>query len=173
MNRLYQILLLIILLTIPNLTDHLLLRNILGFTLIFLIVEAISNKKNYVRLAILTLLVILLLEIIGPMLCNNRTYETFESAEKLIDEIEKATKNNKKKEDNNDGKQISENDTEILTTEEKKHKEGEPYTPAQAQRETYQIIETVKGLQDTLQALTPQLKQAKDTLNAYKSLELD
>ena len=77
MNRLYQILLLIILLTIPNLTDHLLLRNILGFTLIFLIVEAISTKKVYVRLAILTLLVVLLLEIIGPMLCNNKTYETF------------------------------------------------------------------------------------------------
>lgn len=173
MNRLYQILLLIILLTIPNFTEHLLLRNILGFTLIFLIVEGISTKKNYVRLAILTLLVILLLEIIGPMLCNNKTYETFENVEKLIDEIEKATKNNKKKEDKSNGKPISENDTEVLTTEEKERKDNEPYTPAQAQRETYQIIETVKGLQDTLQALTPQLKQAKDTLVAYKSLELD
>lgn len=172
MNRIYQILLLIILLTIPNLTDHILLRNILGFTLIFLIVEGISKKKNYIKLAMMTLLLILLLEIIGPMLCFDRTYETFESAEKLIDEIEKSTKKEKKKEDKSNGSQITENDTDILTTDEKKHSGDTPFTPAQAQKETYQIIETVKGLQDTLQALTPQLKQAKDTLNAYKSLEL-
>lgn len=178
MMRLYQILFLIVLLTIPKLTDHLLIRNILGFTLIFLIVEKIYNKKNYVRLAIITLLVILFLELVGPMLCSGRTYETFENVEELINAIEKMDHEegkNKKEDNSSNNKPIEDIDVDVISSnkEEVKTTDGKSYTPATAQKAAYELTNTIKDLHETLEKYTPSLQQAQAAMNAYKQLNLE
>lgn len=196
MNILHLIILCLILLTIPNLTDHMLLRNILGFVLVFLLLCGTVKKTTPIKLAMMSLLVILFLEMIGPMMCGS-SVESFENVNELVETIEKDSKSKKTKKETDKEekrKKIKAKLEEIATSGDKinieeiealmggsddddtymmrKKKSVSEMTPHEAQQETYEIMNTVKELNETLEALTPQLQTAKKTLEAYKQLNL-
>ena len=45
-------------------------------------------------------------------------------------------------------------------------------TPAEAQRETYRLIDTVKQLDSTLKALGPTLTQGKEIINMFDKIKM-
>jgi hypothetical protein len=47
------------------------------------------------------------------------------------------------------------------------------YTPAEAQRETYNLIDTVKQLELTVKNITPTLTEGKRVLEAFEKMDLD
>lgn len=46
------------------------------------------------------------------------------------------------------------------------------YTPAQAQRATFQLIDTVQQLKDTMENLTPVLKEGKQVMSMFEQMNL-
>lgn len=54
-----------------------------------------------------------------------------------------------------------------------KKKNLDDYSPAEAQRETYRMIDTVKQLRTTVESLAPTLKEGKKILEAFKKLDFD
>jgi hypothetical protein len=53
------------------------------------------------------------------------------------------------------------------------NKPVDTYTPAEAQRETYRLIDTVKQLELTVKNLTPTLTEGKRVLDAFEKMNLD
>ena len=53
-----------------------------------------------------------------------------------------------------------------------KGKKIKDYTPQQAQKETFKLIDTVKQLNHTIQALGPTLKEGKAILSSFESLKI-
>lgn len=49
---------------------------------------------------------------------------------------------------------------------------AEKVTPAQAQRQTYQLIDTVKQLKETMESMMPLLTSGKQIMDMYKSLDI-
>ena len=133
---------------------------------------------------------------VGPMICGS-SVESFENVNELIETIEKDSKSKKTKKESDKEekrKKIKAKLEEIATNGDKinieeieallgssddddthmlrKKKSVSEMTPHEAQQETYEIMNTVKELNETLEALTPQLQTAKKTLEAYKQLNL-
>ena len=46
------------------------------------------------------------------------------------------------------------------------------WTPAQAQRESYKLIQSVEHLQNTMKELVPNLSAAKKVIDMYKTIKL-
>jgi antitoxin (DNA-binding transcriptional repressor) of toxin-antitoxin stability system len=55
----------------------------------------------------------------------------------------------------------------------KHNKPIDKYTPAEAQRETYRLIDTVRQLETTVKNLTPTLTEGKRVLEAFEKMNLD
>tara|TARA_B110000977_G_scaffold196208_1_gene276128 strand:- start:626 stop:1168 length:543 start_codon:yes stop_codon:yes gene_type:complete len=177
MKNIYVLLLVLILLsTLNGIRNNPLLKNILGFVLITVLLMKLKLNKKSIHLLLTSLGILLGLIILEKMLTRNQ-FELFEdkdeetddeedndkendkekkeklTVEEMIDELDKI-----KKEDINDDDKGDKTETKNLA-------ELKPY---QAQRETYQLIETVKNLKDTMNTLGPTLKEAKSILNTYK-----
>ena len=45
-------------------------------------------------------------------------------------------------------------------------------TPAQAQRESYKLIQSVEHLQNTMKELVPNLSAAKKVIDMYKTIKM-
>ena len=177
MKNIYVLLLVLILLsTLNGIRNNPLLKNILGFVLITLLLIKLNINKKSSHLLFTSLGILLGLILLEKILTRNQ-FELFEdkdeetddeedndkendkekkeklTVEEMIDELDKI-----KKEDINDDDKGDKTETKNLA-------ELKPY---QAQRETYQLIETVKNLKDTMNTLGPTLKEAKSILNTYK-----
>lgn len=63
-----------------------------------------------------------------------------------------------------------EDDVETMSRHNKPIKQ---YTPAEAQRETYNLIDTVKQLELTVKNITPTLTEGKRVLEAFEKMDLD
>lgn len=76
-----------------------------------------------------------------------------------------------------DTSNVKEEDIDTMTKEEKKKKNKtvKEYTPEEAQQETYRMIDTVKQLTETMEAMQPVLSQGGKLLALHKKLggELD
>ena len=172
-NTYILILSLLLLSTIKNIRNNPLLKNILGFILIIVLLMKLKLKKKSIHLLLISLGILVGLNILEKIF-NRNQFELFEdkddepeetdnedkkdkkdkiTIEKMIDDLDKI-----KIEDNND-------DDDDDKTETKNLAELKPY---QAQRETYQLIETVKNLKETMNTLGPTLKEAKSILSTYK-----
>ena len=53
-----------------------------------------------------------------------------------------------------------------------KNKKIDDYKPHEAQKETFELISTVKQLKDTVQTLAPLLKQGKSILSSLEVLKV-
>ena len=53
-----------------------------------------------------------------------------------------------------------------------KNKDVDEYTPREAQKETFQLINTVKQLKDTVTELAPILKEGKTILSSLGALKI-
>lgn len=177
MKNIYVLLLVLILLsTLNGIRNNPLLKNILGFVLITVLLMKLKLNKKSIHLLLTSLGILLGLIILEKMLTRNQ-FELFEDKDEETDEEEDNDKENEKekkekltveemideldkikKEDINDDDKGDKTETKNLA-------ELKPY---QAQRETYQLIETVKNLKDTMNTLGPTLKEAKSILNTYK-----
>ena len=177
MKNIYVLLLVLILLsTLNGIRNNPLLKNILGFVLITVLLMKLKLNKKSIHLLLTSLGILLGLIILEKMLTRNQ-FELFEDKDEETDEEEDNDKENEKdkkdkitiekmiddldkikKEDINDDDKGDKTETKNLA-------ELKPY---QAQRETYQLIETVKNLKETMNTLGPTLKEAKSILSTYK-----
>jgi hypothetical protein len=71
--------------------------------------------------------------------------------------------------DNHNFTQNKETEKEKTESTDKKTDDLKPY---EAQRQTYQLIDTVKQLKDTINELAPMLKQGKDVLGQLEALKM-
>jgi hypothetical protein len=53
------------------------------------------------------------------------------------------------------------------------NKKMDEYTPAQAQKATYRLIDTVKQLKETMESMGPTLKAGKSLIDLYKGMSMD
>tara|TARA_B110000208_G_scaffold175424_1_gene220986 strand:+ start:261 stop:812 length:552 start_codon:yes stop_codon:yes gene_type:complete len=170
---------LIILSTLNIIRNTPLLKNILGFILIITLLMEFKLIKNNLHLLLTGLGILLGLIVIENLLTRNE-FELFEDKEEDEttdddDDDEKEHKETDKKDKNTIENRIDEldkinkedidDDDANTKTKIKNLAELKPY---EAQRETYQLIETVKNLKDTMQQLGPTLKEAKNILHTYK-----
>ena len=175
MKNIYIVLIVLIALsTINIIRNNTLVKNIVGFLLIMALLSKLKIKKTkkLSNLLLTSLFILIGLHLIS-LLLNKSNVERFDdkeddeekdeekddkkdkkqTVEEMIDELDKI-----KKEDIDD-------DDNKEKTEVKNLAELKPY---EAQRETYQLIETVKNLKDTMSQLQPALKEAKSILHLNK-----
>jgi|TARA_B110000858_G_scaffold108012_1_gene123447 hypothetical protein len=193
------LLILIIIITTTNFSQHILIRNIMGFLMVCLIIKGLKLRTHPMKILLLSLIIVLILEVVGNVLCKNverfetmdDLVETLEEIQKKVDEKEK--KNPKKSKSDNDlresdGNDISLNDVDSIDVDSNENsnnsynkKEGDlsnkkidnkNYTPQKAQQETFKLLNTVRELKETMEELAPSLSTAKDVLGMYKQIKI-
>ena len=175
MKNIYIVLIVLIALsTINIIRNNTLVKNIVGFLLIMALLSKLKIKKTkkLSNLLLTSLFILIGLHLIS-LLLNKSNVERFDdkeddeekdeekddkkdkkqTVEEMIDELDKI---NKEDIDDDDDKEK----TEIKNLADLK--------PYEAQRETYQLIETVKNLKDTMTQLQPALKEARSILHLNK-----
>ena len=194
-NPVIAILLILIILATSNLSNHPLIRNILGFLIIYMIVKGMKIRTQPIKILFLSLVIIFILEILGRFLCK-RVPESFENMDELVEKLEdiqkKVDENDKKKgikkknKKVKDGKEININDIETIEVDDDsdngynnkdadlsdKKVNSENYSPLKAQQETFKLLNTVRELKTTMEELGPSLSTAKDILGAYKQIKV-
>tara|TARA_B100000780_G_scaffold278858_2_gene254066 strand:+ start:1016 stop:1606 length:591 start_codon:yes stop_codon:yes gene_type:complete len=193
-NPVIAILAMLIIIATTKITDHILIRNILGFSIIYMIISGLKIKTSPIKLLCLSLVIVLIFEIFGCT-CNSANHiEQFESMDDLTNTLEeiqnKINENDKKKgvekikndesiEDDiniDDIDSIDENSDNDYNKTDKKlsNKVVNPknYTAQSAQQETFKLLNTVRELKTTIEELAPSLSTAKDVLGMYKQIKI-
>jgi hypothetical protein len=193
-QRLAVIVVLLILLQVklPYFNHHfnIVVKLFLSFLVVFLIYFNISGNPRLSALIGVIVIVILYSLDMHYINASLGLYENFDEQKNLIDKINNEYNDIKvsKDTDNKDGGVISiddvkkididdapsdiegEDDEETMT---KHNKPIDKYTPAEAQRETYRLIDTVRQLETTVKNLTPTLTEGKRVLEAFEKMNLD
>lgn len=158
---------------------HVILKYLFTFLLIFIISNMLSKNMSFSLILSSVILVILFL-----MDNNNKnTFENIENfendkqriaGEKGLDKILEKLDNGIKLEEED----ITEhNNIKNESFDDKKDNldtKGniEDYTPQQAQHETFKLIDTVKQLKHTIEALAPTLREGKQILSSFEALKI-
>ena len=176
----YIIILLLITIFAPDKIEY---NILLSFIIIFLILSSLTN--NIYKSAFITFLIVTVLNVASYYLkfchvehfSNNQSI-TMEDIEKITnndnDEDNTKDKDNKIEEDFN--KTISDNNLNNKNLD-SKDKEEFKSQPAEidyhtAQKQTYNLIDTVKILENTIKDLSPTLIQGKKIIEALDNLNL-
>jgi len=198
-NPVMSILLILTIIATTNLSKHILIRNIMGFLMVYMIIKGLKLRTDPIKILFLSLIIVLILEVIGNILCKNvERFETMDDLVETLEEIQKKVdekeKNNpkKSKSDNDlrksDGNDISLNDVDSIDVDSNENsnnsynkKKGDlsnkkvnnkNYTPQKAQQETFKLLNTVRELKETMEELAPSLSTAKDVLGMYKQIKI-
>jgi len=198
-NPVTSILLILTIIATTNLSKHILIRNIMGFLMVYMIIKGLKLRTDPIKILFLSLIIVLILEVIGNILCKNvERFETMDDLVETLEEIQKKVdekeKNNpkKSKSDNDlrksDGNDISLNDVDSIDVDSNENsnnsynkKKGDlsnkkvnnkNYTPQKAQQETFKLLNTVRELKETMEELAPSLSTAKDVLGMYKQIKI-
>ena len=179
----YSLLIFLVLLaTMPPITRHPLLRNLLAFSLVFLLVKGLCKQFTAVHTLVVSLLVVTILQVGDTFLCPTPVVTEHFSNEKVESLISGLDKLSQKL----DGDAAATVSTSKLSTDEiddleddnnynnQKGKDVEPHklTPLDAQKESFKVLSTVRDLKKTVDSLVPTLKSAKDVLDVYKNLRV-
>jgi len=201
-NPVISILLILIIIATTNLSQHILIRNIMGFLMVYMIIKGLKLRTQPMKILLLSLIIVLILEVVGNVLCKNvEQFETMDDLVETLEEIQKKVDENDKKKpktsnsDNNehkkresDGNDISLNDIDSIDIDSNDNsdtsynkKEGnlsnkkvnnKNYTPQKAQQETFKLLNTVRELKETMEELAPSLSTAKHVLGMYKQIKI-
>lgn len=159
------------------------IEKLLLFSIIFLLFLCLS--KNIFITFICTIIIFLILNLM--MNYNKKNIEKFEdikSNELTFDKNIFATKEVKEASSGikdllkklNGGIELKEDDlkeTGILNIDTEKYKDDKIPNPLkQAQKETYELIDTVNTLKDTITTLAPVLKEGKKLIDIFQNLKL-
>jgi len=139
------------------------------FSLMSIIIYWITN--DIYQAIILSFTISLLFYITN---CQFGIYEGFEEKDKEID-VDKiigelTNLSSVERKDNID--EIKEEDLELLDDKTPTTNNDYMVKSAKAQRETHRLIDTIKQLQDTVENLTPALKQGASIIEQFKKLNL-
>lgn len=157
-----------------NITDIKILLSVLISTLIvnFYINDIINSF-------IISVLIISIMYFINKIDNKKKSivYENFDSLQKIKKDYKK---------ENKDSDELSKDSIKLINLDpasdsededkEKKlneNKKIEDYGPADAQKETYRMIDTVKQLKTTVESLAPTIKEGRKILEAFKKLDLN
>lgn len=180
------IIILLILTTSRHLTDNLLIRNLIGYIFVYVLIKCLNKKISEIKVIAISLVIILALEIFDKFLCNDvETIETFENVDELIEQLDKLKKDVKKGSVKKNKEEFDETEIEEDEIEDsdidndyndpsKKilNKKIKEYTPQEAQKESFRLLNTVRELKQTVDTLVPALGSAKEVLDVYKNLRV-
>jgi hypothetical protein len=153
-----------------NITD---IKILLSVIILTFIVNFYLN--DFIYAFMLSVLIISILFVINKCSYNQNITENFDSIQKIEKDYKKVNKNKDSltKESikliNLDPASDSEDEDKELN----KDKKIEDYSPADAQKETYRMIDTVKQLKTTVETLAPTIKEGRKILEAFKKLDLN
>ena len=156
----------------------LLIEKLILFTIIFLLVLVIS--KNVVVAFIGAAIIFLLLNL---LIGYRDTFENFQDMEDKVkneesDDLVQKSKNGIEEllKQVNGGIELKEEDlkeTDKLNISLDKYKDDKtPNALKQAQKETYQLIDTVNALKDTLTTLGPVLSEGKKIMSMFENIKI-
>ena len=162
---------------------HSLIERLIVFTIIFLLFLIIS--KNLVVTFIGTCIIFLLVNLIMKYRDTIENFESVANAEPPFDMSIFDKGDIKASGDNiqellkkiNGGRELKDHDTKEIDTikdiDLKKHTDDKkPNALKDAQKETYELINTVNALKDTITTLAPVLQEGKKLMNIFENLKI-
>jgi len=183
----FVIIILVIMLVFKKYFNNI-IQKIIVYSIIFLLFLLIS--KNLIATVVGTIIVCLLLNIIMnykntiEKFDDMKTFDTHSDAEPAFDKNIFSTDEFKKSSDSiqdllkkiNGGIELKDTDlqeSDILNIDTQKYSDDKkPNALKTAQKETYELINTVNALKDTISTLAPVLQEGKKLMNIFENLKL-